>query len=74
MAEVRRNLILEFETTAGSKLELKILKPAEGLDALDIKDAMDAVITTGALGSQSQANKVVGARYDIRQIEEVTLA
>lgn len=74
MEQVRKNLILEFETTAGAKLELKILKPAEGLDALDIKEAMDNVITTGAFGSQSQANKVVGARYDIRQIETITLA
>lgn len=74
MEQGKKSLVLIFETAAGKNLEITISKPKEGLDALDIKDAMDAIVETGAFGSTDPASKVVGAQYEFKQIEKVTLA
>lgn len=73
MAVVRKNLVLTFGAADESKLEITVLKPLEGLQGSEIKEAMNKVIATGALGVTSQANKIVGAEYDIREIQEVVL-
>lgn len=73
MAVVRKNLNLIFGAADESKLEITVLKPLESLQGSEIKAAMDTIIETGALGANSQAAKIIGAEYDIRQIEEVVL-
>lgn len=73
MAVVRKNLVLTFGAADESKLEITVLKPLESLQGSEIKEAMNKVIATGALGVTSQANKIVGAEYDIREIQEVVL-
>lgn len=73
MKVVRKNLVLTFETENESKLDLVILRPMEGLTGTEIKTAMDTILATGAFGAEAIASKIVGAQYDIRQIEEVTL-
>lgn len=73
MAVVRKNLVLIFGAADESKLEITVLKPLESLEGSEIKAAMDTVITSGALGVSSQATKIIGAEYDIREIQEVAL-
>ena len=73
MQILRKNLVLKFKTTDDAELELTILKPAEGIEGADIKTAMTTIIETGAYGSTSQAAAIVGAQYDIRQVETVNL-
>ncbi|MEG0014892.1 MAG: DUF2922 family protein [Cellulosilyticaceae bacterium] len=73
MAVVRKNLVLMFGAADDSKLEITVLKPMESLQGSEIKDAMETIITTGALGVSSQATKIIGAEYDIREIEPVVL-
>lgn len=73
MRTVKRALVLKFETENQKEVELSILKPAEGLDPLDVKDAMNAIIDSGAFGEEGAATKILGAEYDVRQIEEIVL-
>ncbi|MEG0014802.1 MAG: DUF2922 domain-containing protein [Cellulosilyticaceae bacterium] len=73
MAVVKKALVLNFETGSGSKLGLSILKPMEGLGGSEIKTAMETIITSGAFGAPEVATKIVGAEYDIRQVEEIVL-
>lgn len=73
MAVVRKNLVLMFGAADDSKLEITVLKPMESLQGSEIRAAMETIITTGALGVTSQATKIIGAEYDIREIEPVVL-
>lgn len=73
MAVVKKALVLNFETGTGNKIELNILKPMEGLEGAEIKAAMNTIITSGAFGAPEVATKIVGAEYDIRQVETIAL-
>lgn len=73
MAVVRKNLVLVFGAADESKLEITVLKPLEALQGSEIKTAMETVISTGALGVTSQATKIIGAEYDIREVQEIML-
>lgn len=73
MAVVRKNLVLNFEAENETKLDITVLRPKAGLDGADVKEAMDTILASGALGAASPATKIVGAQYDIREIEEIVL-
>lgn len=73
MEEMSRELVLTFGTDGNEKVKITISKPNADLVGTDIKTAMEAVVTSGALGDASAVDKVVGAEYVVRQKEVVDL-
>ncbi len=69
-----RKLVLTFGTALNTEVNITISNPADLLEASAIKSAMDTIVTSGAVGEASPADKVLGAKYVIQQVDEVALA
>ena len=73
MSVVRKNLVLNFKAEDDTKLQIKVLKPKEGLTPTQIKEAMNTIIEEGAIGEESTVSSIMGAQYDIRDVEDIVL-
>ena len=73
MDTIKKNLVLVFATPTGKEETITITRPKEALEAAQIKEVMNTVIETGAVGEKVAVASIVGAKYVIQQVDEVNL-
>ena len=74
MEITKKTLVLGFTNALGKNVSLTINDPAEGLTGSTVKEAMDAIIASNALGADSLVANKVDAKYVIQQVDELELA
>lgn len=73
MEITRRNLVLTFGTPAKTEESITITNPAETLSGSQVKKAMTDALASGAIGENVQADKIVGAKFVIQQVDALDL-
>ena len=73
MDKEKTSLVLVFATPTGKEETITITKPNGALEGTKIKEVMNAVIETGAIGEKVAVASIVGAKYVRQQVDEVNL-
>lgn len=74
MEITKKTLVLGFTNALGKNVNLTINDPAEGLDGTTVATAMDEIIASNALGTDSIVSGKVEAKYVIQQVDALELA
>ncbi len=74
MAEVTKKvLVLTFLCENGKELKVTINNPNVSLTGAQIKESMDSIVTSQALGDESTVSDIVSAYYVTQQQDQVAL-
>lgn len=70
-----KTLELGFLTSGGKKVSLTVDEPKEGLTAAEVRESMDAVISTGVFGAEGHPlAEVESARIIAREVTDLIMA
>lgn len=74
MAEITKKvLVLTFLCENGKELKVTINNPNASLTGAQIKESMDTIVSSNALGDESEVRDIVSAHYITQQQDQVAL-